>query len=82
VNGLHDLLGAYCAHSLDANERAAFEGHLHTCGECRTEVADFREVLAALADVHTVHPPSSLEDRVVTAARDSRAGRPREPGNV
>lgn len=69
MNNVHDLLGAYCTHSLDADERAAFEGHVHTCGECRTEVADFREVLAALADAHTARPPSSLEDHVVAAAR-------------
>ena len=69
MNDIHDLLGAYCTDALDADERAAFEEHLATCAECRDEAADFREVLAALADAHPVRPPSSLEDAVLAGAR-------------
>ena len=69
MNDIHDLLGAYCTDALDADERAAFEQHLATCAECRDEAADFREVLAALADAHPVHPPRSLEDAVLAGAR-------------
>lgn len=69
MNDIHDLLGAYCTDALDAQERARFEEHLAACERCRDEAADFREVLAALADAHPVHPPSSLEDAVMGRAR-------------
>ena len=65
----HDLLGAYCTDALDPAERAEFEAHLATCGTCRAEAAEFREVLAALAEAHPVRPPAGLEDRVVAGVR-------------
>lgn len=68
MNDLHDLLGAYCTDSLDPQERADFEVHLRDCDQCRAEEADFREVLAALADVDPVAPPETLEDLVVAQA--------------
>lgn len=69
MNDIHELLGAYCTDALDTDERAAFEQHLATCAACRDEAADFREVLAALADAHPVRPPRSLEDAVMAGAR-------------
>lgn len=72
MNDSHDLLGAYCTNSLDADERAQFETHLAACPQCQGEAAEFREVLAALADAHPVPPPESLEDAVVTRARAVR----------
>jgi anti-sigma-K factor RskA len=69
VNDIHDLLGAYCTDALDPHERADFEDHLAGCAQCRDEAADFREVLAALADAHPVRPPSSLEEAVMAGAR-------------
>jgi anti-sigma-K factor RskA len=69
VNDIHDLLGAYCTDALDTDERAAFEAHLATCDQCRTEAVDFREVLAALADAHPVRPPQDLEDAVMAGVR-------------
>ena len=74
MNDIHDLLGAYCTDALDPEERAAFAQHLATCVECRDEAADFREVLAALADAHAVHPPRSLEDAVVAGLRTGGGG--------
>jgi anti-sigma-K factor RskA len=71
VNDIHDLLGAYCTDALDADERAAFEAHLAACDQCRSEAADFREVLAALADAHPVRPPQDLEDAVMAGVRTS-----------
>ncbi len=84
MNDIHDLLGAYCTDALDAEERAVFEGHLAACVECRDEAGDFREVLAALADAHPVHPPRSLEDAVVAGVstggrRPSAAADPSDP---
>ncbi len=79
MNDIHDLLGAYCTDALDADDRAAFERHLDSCDDCRTEAADFREVLGALAAAHPVHPPRGLEDAVVDRARTQGSGRPGEP---
>lgn len=76
MNDIHDLLGAYCTDALDADERAAFEAHLGACDECRAEAAGFREVLAALAGAHPVHPPSSWEDAVVARARSEGPAQP------
>ena len=76
MNDIHDLLGAYCADALEPAERVAFERHLSTCHQCRDEAEDFREVLAALADAHPVHPPRSLEDAVVARARTGQPGQP------
>ena len=79
MNDIHDLLGAYCTDALNADERAAFEQHLATCAECRDEAADFREVLAALADAHPVRPPSSLEDAVMAGALPAGRSDSEEP---
>jgi anti-sigma-K factor RskA len=79
VNDIHDLLGAYCTDALDADERVAFEQHLRACAECRNEAADFREVLAALADAHPVRPPSSLEDAVMAGALPAGRSDSEEP---
>ncbi len=68
MNDVHDLLGAYCTDALEPQERADFELHLQGCAECRAEAADFREVLAALADVGPVTPPDALEELVVARA--------------
>ncbi len=75
MNDVHDLLGAYCTDSLDPQERADFEIHLQGCAECRAEAADFREVLAALADMDPVAPPDTLEDLVVARAGTASADR-------
>ena len=75
MNDVHDLLGAYCTDSLDPQERADFEIHLQGCAECRAEAADFREVLAALADMDPVAPPDTLEDLVVARAGTASSDR-------
>ncbi len=69
MNDTHDLLGAYCTDALDPAERAAFEAHLATCGTCRTEAAQFREVLAAMAEIDPVQPPAGLEEALVSQVR-------------
>lgn len=79
MNDIHDLLAAYCTDALDPAERAAFEEHLASCAQCRDEAVEFREVLAALAEAHPVHPPRLLEDAVMASAR---SGRPRQPGQA
>lgn len=65
---IHDLAGVYATDALDAAERIAFEAHLADCAACRTEVADAREVLGALAAARAVPPPPGLEDAVIAVA--------------
>jgi len=45
-NDIQELLPAYLEQALDQNERARVEGHLSSCGDCRTELELLR-VLAA-----------------------------------
>jgi len=70
-----DLAASYALGSLDAQERAEFEGHLETCASCRAEVHSFREVTGLLAQSVApppTAPPPELRERVLRAARRSR----------
>ncbi|MET3173950.1 UNVERIFIED_ORG: hypothetical protein ABIB52_001795 [Arthrobacter sp. UYCu721] len=46
---LHHLLGAYVLGGLDPADSQRFEGHLESCADCRTELAEL-ESLPALLD--------------------------------
>ncbi len=70
-----DLAASYALGSLDAQERAEFEGHLETCASCRAEVQSFREVTGLLAQSVApppAAPPRELRQRVLRAARRPR----------
>lgn len=60
---LQELLGAYALDAVDDDERVVVEDHLRECGICRAEVADHREVTAALAQVGGA-APEGLWDRI------------------
>ncbi|HSL24362.1 MAG TPA: zf-HC2 domain-containing protein [Vicinamibacterales bacterium] len=47
--GEHETLVGYLYDELNAGERAAFEEHLATCGECRVALEEMRGVRAELA---------------------------------
>ncbi len=80
-------LGAYALGDLPAAERAAVEGHLRECGECRAEAAALESVgrLLPLADptrfsAPAPRPPAELGARVaaqIGAERRERRGRRR-----
>ncbi|MEU1423525.1 anti-sigma factor [Kitasatospora sp. NPDC005751] len=57
---LHLLTGAYALHSLDADERDAFEAHLGGCESCGEEVAGFAAALSRLGTAQAVEPPPRL----------------------
>ena len=64
------LAAPYALDALDGEERATFETHLATCGQCRAEVASFREVAVRLAAAAPdASPPSALRRRVLAVAR-------------
>ena len=67
MNGdIHTLAGAYALDAVDDLEVAAFERHLAECEACRSEVAEFRETAARLADDTVVEaPPPGLRERTL-----------------
>jgi anti-sigma-K factor RskA len=64
----HDA-AAYALGALEPDERAAFETHLVSCGECATEVRQLRLAVGALPHaVPQVSPPPSLRARILDQA--------------
>jgi anti-sigma-K factor RskA len=61
---VHTLTGAYVCDALGSAERAAFEDHLAQCPACRQEVAELREVVAALGFAAALEPPARLKAAV------------------
>ena len=76
---IHTLSGAYAIDAVDDVERARFERHLASCESCRTEVAELREVAAALADLTEVTPPPQLRGQVLDAIATVRPLPPAVP---
>ena len=79
---LRHALGAYALGDLPAGERAALEGHLRECAECRSELAELESVgkLLALADPARFDqpaqlPPPELGERVAAAVGGERRER-------
>lgn len=79
---LRHALGAYALGDLPAAERAALEGHLRECEECRAELAALEPVgrLLALADPARFGepaplPPPELGERVAAAVGGERRAR-------
>jgi anti-sigma-K factor RskA len=72
---LHDFTGAYALNALSPDEEVAFEAHLATCADCRTEVAELEAVAALLADGAVTPPPelrSELLTRIATTPQEPR----------
>lgn len=61
---MHDWVGAYAVDALDDQQRDAFEQHLAQCQACAEELAEYREVLAAVADTQAVVPPAEVWDAI------------------
>jgi anti-sigma factor RsiW len=73
---VHTLSGAYALDALTPEEAEAFEAHLEGCDACRTEVREFREVVAAMGEQSWAASPRSLRDQVLTAAERTPQQRP------
>jgi len=73
-------LAAEALGALDGAESAALRDHLATCAECRADLADLREAVAALG---YLAPPAPLEDDRAARMRarlTARAAADRPPG--
>jgi anti-sigma-K factor RskA len=72
---LHTLAGAYALDAVTPADRARFERHLAACQACGLELAELREVTAALAGAAAKQPPASLLAEVIkSAARTPQLG--------
>lgn len=61
-----DDVGAYLLEALLPEEVAAFEAHLHTCSECRSEVELLRVAVDALPNAAVqLAPPPDLKHRIM-----------------
>jgi len=69
---IHTLSGAYALGALDADEAAAFEGHLESCASCRDEVRSFTEAASSLADVVATPAPDRLRTSVLAGISEVR----------
>jgi anti-sigma-K factor RskA len=79
---VHTLSGAYALDALTPDEAAAFESHLEGCESCRTEVREFREVLAAMGEQSWSATPRTLRDAVLGAAERTPQQRPPARGGA
>ena len=65
-----ELLALEAAGALEAGERGPLEEHLSSCAECRAELREMTDAVAALAyTVAPVAPPAHLRARVLERVR-------------
>ncbi len=67
---LQEVLGAFALDAVDDDERQVVEAHLVTCGQCRQEVAEHREVAAAMAE-GWMPAPDGLWDQIAGSLVES-----------
>lgn len=75
----HAMVGAYVADALNEDERTAFERHLAGCEDCRREVDELTETLAALSVLAITPPPPTLRASVMAEIATVRPLPPTEP---
>lgn len=73
---IRDLLPEFVREELRADEMAAVDAHLETCGECRAEREAIASILTPIAPL-----PAGFEQRVLQAVRTPRRALFR-PGRV
>ncbi len=76
---MHEWVGAYAVDALDGPERDAFERHLGQCPACAAELAEYREVLAGVAETQAVVPPAEVWEAVARRGGDESRNQPRAP---
>jgi anti-sigma-K factor RskA len=82
MNDIHALADAYVVGALDADESRDFEQHLAGCASCTREVAELRELTAALSQQVAVTPPPSLRPRILDAIASTPQESAVRPGGV
>lgn len=79
---LHHLAAAYALNALDDVERREFEAHYPTCAICSSEVADYRETAAFLAESASSAPPRDLKAKLLAEIAETRQIAPIVPERV
>lgn len=67
MSEMHSLTASFVADALERDEREEFDRHLETCRSCRDEVADLREVMAEVGELHAAAPPPMLRASILSA---------------
>jgi anti-sigma factor RsiW len=62
---LHSYTAPYALDALEPLERARFEAHLESCGDCQAELAGFTATATRIAESHRETPPPMLRDRLL-----------------
>ena len=70
-----ELVTEYLEGRLPAAERERFEAHLALCDGCQAYVDQMRALVAELGDTPDIDLSPALEDDLLAAFRDWRAGR-------
>src|SRR5579859_3900887 len=71
---LHDLTAAYALDALEPDEAQAYEEHLGQCEQCREQLAELNEPVAALAfGAVAPAPPPRLRESILSAAAAERS---------
>ena len=73
-------LSEYIDGELDANERAALEGHLATCGRCYATLAELRQVVARARSLADTPPATDLWPDIHGRLMPARGAGARQPG--
>ncbi len=60
-----ERLEAFSDGSLPRSERADIESHVHACGRCRAEIADWKALFASLSALPSFSPAPGFADRVM-----------------
>jgi anti-sigma-K factor RskA len=72
---LHTLASEYAVGALPDDEAQRFEAHLETCADCRTEVAEMRDIAVQLSAAVATDPPPSLRaailEQIANTAQDA-----------
>ncbi len=71
IRDLHSLAAGYVVDALDPDETREFERHLAGCDACRREVAELREVTAALAQSVAAEPTPALRGSILDAIAET-----------
>lgn len=69
-----DLAPLYALDSLEDEEQRRFEGHVETCGGCKTSLDDFREVASALVVDEAADDGTWERIRAAITTEDETAG--------
>jgi anti-sigma factor RsiW len=73
---LTEVLTDYLEGAMALEDRLRLEAHLATCEGCVTYVAQMRQTIATLRELHPAHVEATVPDDLLEAFRAFRRGEP------